>query len=71
MEWLDHKNIGCNVFVITDVETVADAVTSFRAGTSHSINSTALPSASLKSQITISPVLNFVSSSLAEQIRKV
>ena len=32
MEWLDHKNIGCNVFVITDVETVADAVTSFRAG---------------------------------------
>ena len=32
MEWLDKKNIGCSVFVITDVETVADAVASFRAG---------------------------------------
>ena len=38
MEWLDHKNIGCNVFVITDVETVADAVTSFRAGAKDYIN---------------------------------
>lgn len=26
IEWLDYKNIGCNVFVITDVEIVADAV---------------------------------------------
>lgn len=25
IEWLDHKNIGCSVFIITDVETVADA----------------------------------------------
>lgn len=38
MEWLDHKNIGCNVFVITDVETVADAVTSFRPGAKDYIN---------------------------------
>jgi two-component system response regulator HydG len=32
MEWLEQNNIGCSVFVITDVETVADAVASFRAG---------------------------------------
>ena len=32
MEWLDKKNIRCSVFVVTDVETVADAVASFRAG---------------------------------------
>lgn len=32
MEWLDRKNIGCSVFVIADVETVADAVDSLRAG---------------------------------------
>lgn len=38
MEWLDRKNIGCNVFVITDVETVADAVASFRAGAKDYIN---------------------------------
>lgn len=38
IEWLDHKNIGCNVFVITDVETVADAVASFRAGAKDYIN---------------------------------
>ena len=30
--WLDQNNIGCSVFVITDVETVADAVAAFRAG---------------------------------------
>lgn len=38
IEWLDYKNIGCNVFVITDVETVADAVSSFRAGAKDYIN---------------------------------
>ena len=38
MEWLDKKNIGCSVFVITDVETVADAVASFRAGAKDYIN---------------------------------
>lgn len=38
IEWLDHKNIGCGVFVITDVETVADAVASFRAGAKDYIN---------------------------------
>ena len=38
MEWLDQKNIGCSVFVITDVETVADAVASFRAGAKDYIN---------------------------------
>ena len=38
IEWLDHKNIGCSVFVITDVETVADAVASFRAGAKDYIN---------------------------------
>ncbi len=38
MEWLNHKNIGCSVFVITDVETVADAVASFRAGAKDYIN---------------------------------
>lgn len=38
IEWLDHKNIGCSVFVTTDVETVADAVASFRAGAKDYIN---------------------------------
>ena len=38
MEWLDQNNIGCSVFVITDVETVADAVASFRAGAKDYIN---------------------------------
>ena len=38
IDWLDHKNIGCGVFVITDVETVADAVASFRAGAKDYIN---------------------------------
>ncbi len=38
IEWLDHKNIVCSVFVITDVETVADAVASFRAGVKDYIN---------------------------------
>lgn len=38
MEWLDRKDVGCSVFVITDVETVADAVTSFRAGAKDYIN---------------------------------
>lgn len=38
MEWLDRKNIGCSVFVIADVETVADAVASFRAGAKDYIN---------------------------------
>lgn len=38
IEWLDQKNIGCSVFVITDVETVADAVASFRAGAKDYIN---------------------------------
>lgn len=38
IEWLDYKNIGCGVFVITDVETVADAVASFRAGAKDYIN---------------------------------
>lgn len=38
IEWLDNKNIGCSVFVITDVETVADAVASFRAGAKDYIN---------------------------------
>lgn len=38
MEWLERKNIGCNVFVIADVETVADAVASFRAGAKDYIN---------------------------------
>ncbi len=38
MEWLDKKNIGCSVFVITDVETVADTVASFRAGAKDYIN---------------------------------
>ncbi len=38
IEWLDHKNIGCSVFVITDVETVADAVASFRVGAKDYIN---------------------------------
>ncbi len=38
IEWLDLKNIGCSVFVITDVETVADAVASFRAGAKDYIN---------------------------------
>lgn len=38
IEWLDHKNIGCSVFVITDIETVADAVSSFRAGAKDYIN---------------------------------
>ena len=31
MEWMYSKDIRCSVFVITDVETVADAVASFRA----------------------------------------
>ena len=38
MEWLDQNNIGCSVFVITDVETIADAVASFRAGAKDYIN---------------------------------
>ena len=38
MEWLDRKDVGCSVFVITDVETVADAVASFRAGAKDYIN---------------------------------
>lgn len=38
IDWLDHKNIGCSVFVFTDVETVADAVASFRAGAKDYIN---------------------------------
>lgn len=38
MEWLDRKDVGCSVFVITDVETVADAVASFRAGARDYIN---------------------------------
>ena len=38
IDWLDHKNIRCSVFVITDVETVADAVASFRAGAKDYIN---------------------------------
>ncbi len=38
MEWLDRKDAGCSVFVITDVETVADAVASFRAGAKDYIN---------------------------------
>ncbi len=38
MEWLDQNNIGCSVFVITDVETVADAVAAFRAGAKDYIN---------------------------------
>lgn len=38
IEWLDYKNIGCNVFVITDVEIVADAVSSFCAGAKDYIN---------------------------------
>lgn len=38
MEWLDQNNVGCSVFVITDVETVADAVAAFRAGAKDYIN---------------------------------
>ena len=38
MEWLDKKNIRCSVFVVTDVETIADAVASFRAGAKDYIN---------------------------------
>jgi len=38
MEWLDRKNIRCSVFVIADVETVADAVASFRTGAKDYIN---------------------------------
>ena len=38
MEWLEQNNIGCSVFVITDVETIADAVASFRAGAKDYIN---------------------------------
>ncbi|ROT05532.1 sigma-54-dependent Fis family transcriptional regulator [Muribaculaceae bacterium Isolate-007 (NCI)] len=38
MEWLDRKDVGCSVFVTTDVETVADAVASFRAGAKDYIN---------------------------------
>lgn len=38
IEWLDQKNIGCSVFVIADVETVADAVALFRAGAKDYIN---------------------------------
>ena len=38
MEWMYSKDIGCSVFVITDVETVADAVASFRAGARDYIN---------------------------------
>lgn len=38
IEWLDRKDVGCSVFVITDVETVADAVASFRAGAKDYIN---------------------------------
>ncbi|QCD38097.1 sigma-54-dependent Fis family transcriptional regulator [Duncaniella sp. C9] len=38
MEWLDKKNIRCSVFVVTDVETVADAVASFRAGAKDYVN---------------------------------
>ena len=38
MEWLYSKDIGCSVFVIADVETVADAVASFRAGARDYIN---------------------------------
>ncbi len=38
MEWLDRKDVGCSVFVITDVETIADAVASFRAGAKDYIN---------------------------------
>ena len=38
MEWLYRKDVGCSVFVITDVETVADAVASFRAGAKDYIN---------------------------------
>lgn len=38
MKWLYSKDIGCSVFVITDVETVADAVASFRAGARDYIN---------------------------------
>ena len=38
MKWLDRKDVGCSVFVITDVETVADAVASFRAGAKDYIN---------------------------------
>lgn len=38
MEWLNKKNIRCSVFVVTDVETVADAVASFRAGAKDSVN---------------------------------
>lgn len=38
IDWLDHKNIVCSVFVITDVETVADAVASFRVGAKDYIN---------------------------------
>ena len=38
LDWLKRKNIGCSVFVITDVETVGDAVASFRAGAEDYIN---------------------------------
>lgn len=38
MEWLNKKNIRCSVFVVTDVETVADAVASFRAGAKDYVN---------------------------------
>lgn len=38
IEWLNHKDIRCSVFVITEVETVADAVASFRAGVKNYIN---------------------------------